>query len=105
MSPCGTLCACYIGGMQPQHGSGRFCLKEGAGAIFKAARVRLGFHRYELGHLLGFENRRSAQEFVTRLEHDELTAASTPATMGHAMNACGILLIPFDDVAKWERIA
>lgn len=90
--------------MQPRHGSGRFRLKEGAGLTFKTARIRIGWHRYELGELLGFENRRSAQDFITRLEHDELTEHSTPATMGHALNACALLQIRFDDVAVWERI-
>lgn len=87
------------------HGSGKFVLRVGAGAIIKNARVARELHRYQLGELLGFSNRRSAQDFVTRLEHDELAGDTGATAMGHVINACGILGIPFDAVAQWVLVA
>lgn len=89
--------------MTTQHGSGRFVLKEGAGLVIKQARLRRGLYRYQLGEMLGFANRRSAQDFVMRLEKGELP--SSASTMGHVYNACGILGVALDAVATWERVA
>lgn len=89
--------------MTTQHGSGRFVLKEGAGLILKQARLAKGWHRYQFGEMLGFGNKRSAQDFVMRLEKGELASSAT--TMGYVINACGILQVPLDSVARWERVA
>lgn len=99
---CGALSICHTGHMTT-HGSGRFVLKEGAGLEIKQARLARKLFRYELGQMLGFANKRSAQDFVMRLEKGEL--ASSAATMGHVVNACGILQIPLNRVARWERMA
>lgn len=87
--------------MTTQHGSGRFVLKEGGGIILKQARLRAELHRYQLGEMLGFTNRRSGQDFVMRMEKGEIG----PAAISHVMSACAMLGVAFDAVARWERIA